>query len=96
MRLSESGLRKVIRRIVSEQAELPAGIGGGSDPYKEFYMAMYHDKGDERSAAQRIRMLVGSTSPEAFQEIMDGLMAAGLNDEDDAEHFAYGILNRTY
>lgn len=67
-----------------------------SDPYKEFYMAMYQDVGDERAAAQKIRKLVGSTSPEAFQEIMDGLMAAGLNDEDDAESFAYGILNRTY
>lgn len=64
-----------------------------SDPYRQFYQAMYLPQGgDERAAAAKIRKLAGKDT----RAITSGLMKAGLKDEDDAEAFAYDIVRGQY
>ena len=85
---ARSFVEKNFSFLVDEEAAF------ANSPYAVFQSAMYKNKGDERQAAQEIRDLVKS-SPNKHEEVMRGLVKAGI-DPDDAESYAYEILNRKY
>ena len=95
IRLNETALRRVIRKIVSEQAGRAGGYGLDS-AFSDFVSAsgMGGSTDVMRKAAAVIRK---STSKDQFgwQEISDGLVNAGM-DEADAEEFAFGIQRGDY
>jgi len=98
MRITESQLRRVVKRMISEQ------FGMDEDPYYTFVTEATMPGGNDdmlADAADQIRAEVGPESPEAHMQIVDNLMSAardaGSNmTEDDAEEFAYGIMRGDY
>ena len=95
IRLNETSLRRVIRKIVAEQAGRAGGYSLDS-AFSDFVSASGMGGSTEamRKAAAVIRR---STSKDQFgwQEIADGLVGAGM-DEADAEEFAFGIQRGHY
>lgn len=100
VRLNENGLRRVIRKIVAEQAGR-AGSYSLDSAFSDFVRAFdMDDSTDDQNyvstskAAKLIRKLT-SKDEFGYQEISNGLVNAGM-DKDDADEFAFGIQNGDY
>jgi len=97
VRLNEAGLRRIVKKIVSEQSRSRRiTVDDFEAACSDFLgsVTIGEDPGLTTSTAATIRKFAGP-GQDGWQIIVDGIIEAG-GDEDDAEEFAFGIQRGDY